>query len=395
MSLHVCFIEDKIEEGGTQIWVGEAARVFLGKGAEVTILTPDSGFNAKNGKEIDHKNFHLVTYDYEKDGEDPNQAIWTEALRPCDVAVATIVYPRIYDREKKEDNSTGFHVVSFAAKCIKEAELKTVLCPKTGTFVPWFNPQWYKPEGIRSRCITITAYTKKSIVEEFKIPEEHIEVLYQGTDIKRFTSSPENKAEGLKRYQAPADSWPVFVHIGTYDKRKNQDIILQAVDIVRKDYPKMFLHLVGKGETEEAMKKMAFDLRLDSHVKFQPFTKEPNFVFEAADAVLLASSVEGLPNVLLEGYAMEKAAVSTIVGGTPEIVVEDKTGFLCQPRDVEGLAEAMKKLCAAGPEECIKMGKAGREHILGKMDKATQFDAYLKFFANLKGGEAAACCCIG
>jgi len=395
MSLHVCFIEDKIEEGGTQIWVGEAARVFLGKGAEVTILTPDSGFNAKNGKEIDHKNFHLVTYDYEKDGEDPNQAIWTEALRPCDVAVATIVYPRIYDREKKEDNSTGFHVVSFAAKCIKEAELKTVLCPKTGTFVPWFNPQWYKPEGIRSRCITITAYTKKSIVEEFKIPEEHIEVLYQGTDIKRFTSSPENKAEGLKRYQAPADSWPVFVHIGTYDKRKNQDIILQAVDIVRKEYPKMFLHLVGKGDTEEAMKKMAFDLRLDSHVKFQPFTKEPNFVFEAADAVLLASSVEGLPNVLLEGYAMEKAAVSTIVGGTPEIVVEDKTGFLCQPRDVEGLAEAMKKLCAAGPEECIKMGKAGREHILGKMDKATQFDAYLKFFANLKGGEAAACCCIG
>jgi len=385
MSLHVCFIEDKIEEGGTQIWVGEAARVFLGKGHEVTILTPDQGFNAKDGKDIEHEKFHLVTYDYEKDGEDPNQAIWTEALRPCDVAVATIVYPRIYDREKKQENSTGFHVIPFAAKCISEAGLKTVLCPKTGTFVPWFNPAWYKPEGIKSRCITITAFTKKSIVEEFKIPDEHIEVLYQGTDIKKFTSTPEKKAEGLKRYAAPPESWPVFVHIGTYDKRKNQDIILQAVDIVRKEYPKMFLHLVGKGETEEAMKKMAEDMDLGSHVCFQPFTKEPNYVFEAADAVLLASSVEGLPNVLLEGFAMEKVCVSTIVGGTPEIVVEGETGFLCQPRDVEGLAEAMKKLCAAGPEECTKMGKAGREYILGKMDKATQFDAYLNFFTSLKG----------
>merc|ERR1719362_2628255 len=85
---------------------------------------------------------------------------------------------------------------------------------------------------------------------------------------------------------------------------------------------------------------------------------------------------------------MEKVCVSTIVGGTPEIVVEGETGFLCPPRDVEGLAEAMKKLCAAGPEECTKMGKAGREYILGKMDKATQFDAYLNFFTSLKGERA-------
>lgn len=39
-SRHVCFLEDTKLEGGTQIWVAEAARWFLGQGWKVTIVTP-------------------------------------------------------------------------------------------------------------------------------------------------------------------------------------------------------------------------------------------------------------------------------------------------------------------------------------------------------------------
>ena len=58
--LHVCFLEDTKLEGGTQIWVAEAARWFLGQGWKVTIVTPAGGFNAEDAAKID--GVRLVTY---------------------------------------------------------------------------------------------------------------------------------------------------------------------------------------------------------------------------------------------------------------------------------------------------------------------------------------------
>ena len=50
--MHVCFLEDTKLEGGTQIWVAEAARWFIAKGATVTIVTP-RGWLQRAGRQED------------------------------------------------------------------------------------------------------------------------------------------------------------------------------------------------------------------------------------------------------------------------------------------------------------------------------------------------------
>jgi hypothetical protein len=91
---HVCFLEDTKLEGGTQIWVAEAARWFLAQGWAVTICTPAGGFNAADAAGA--PDVRLVTYDYEgvEAMDDAAVALWAEAFAPCDVVVMTVHPPR-------------------------------------------------------------------------------------------------------------------------------------------------------------------------------------------------------------------------------------------------------------------------------------------------------------
>jgi glycosyltransferase involved in cell wall biosynthesis len=67
-----------------------------------------------------------------------------------------------------------------------------------------------------------------------------------------------------------------------------------------------------------------------------------------ADAMLLCSRVEGLPNVLIEAQAFGCPVVATDAGGTKETMIPDETGFLCPVGDVAGLSDAILRLLIDG-----------------------------------------------
>lgn len=84
-------------------------------------------------------------------------------------------------------------------------------------------------------------------------------------------------------------------------------------------------------------------------------------ILAASDIVVLASRFgEGCPNAVLEAMASGKAVVATRTGGTPEVVVDGKTGILIPPEDVDALAAALRTL-AGDPAKRLAMGAAGRE----------------------------------
>ena len=69
---------------------------------------------------------------------------------------------------------------------LHSATLSTHLIPKTGTIVPDYQRAFYLPdERIRSSVIAITDFTRKYLVEAYKIPENKVALIYQGTDSQK------------------------------------------------------------------------------------------------------------------------------------------------------------------------------------------------------------------
>ena len=279
--MHIGFIEDTDLHGGTQIWVTEAAEDFTGKGHDVTILTSKSGWVGQICKNTAAR---VVSYDYDAvtAEDDENIAIWSDALKDCDVAICTVHPPR-----------GSFHCSVFAAKCIKQNALKTILVPKTGTIVPEYKRQFYQPDDdINCRVIAITDFTRKALIETYSIDSGKVDLIYQGTEVELFTPCRQRKAEAKKRYPLPDGAWPVLGSVGSFEHRKGQVVLLDALGrIVADQFPNAHLIMVGDGPDEEMLKEKTRQMRLENNVTFFPFTREPVYIFEVLDILTCAEII--------------------------------------------------------------------------------------------------------
>jgi glycosyltransferase involved in cell wall biosynthesis len=373
--MHIGFIEDTHLHGGTQIWVSEATRVFINKGEDVTVIAP---LNSWVANECSKAGARIIEYEWDKvvSKSDEFKKIWIEGLRNCDVAVCTVHPPR-----------NGFHCAVFGAECIKQAELDTVLIPKTGTIVPEYLREFYIPDdSINVRVISITDFTRRYLIDNYKIPSENVELIYQGTEVDRFSSSEDNKAEAFRRYPLCSTASPVLGSVGSFEERKGQSILLEAVaKLAAGSIPNIHLMLVGDGPDEKMLKAKVKTMNLEKNVTFFPFTNEPNYIFERIDILVLPSLYkEGLPNVLLEAMSMGLPVIASKLAGVPEIVFDGETGWMIKPGDQNELIDAIVKL-SSDKNNYLRMGKNARKLMEEKFDKRVQFNEFLKFFHKITG----------
>lgn len=373
--MRIGFIEDTHLRGGTQIWVTEATEAFIARGENVTVIAPTDSYVATR---CEKAGASVFGYDWDDIPANPQayRESWTNGLKTMDVAVCTVHPPR-----------DGFHCSVFAGECIRNAGLDTVLIPKTGTIVPEYLREFYMPDdSINIHVISITKFTMKYLLEDYRIPESQVSLIYQGTDVDRFTSTEESRAEAYRRYPLTNNAAPVLASAGSFEKRKGQVVLLEAVTrLAAGPLPDIHLMLVGEGPDEAMLKEKIKTMDLEKNVTIFPFTDEPNYIFERIDILTLPSLYkEGLPNVLLEAMSMGLPVVSSKIAGIPEIVFNDKTGYLVEPNDVDQLCDAITTLWS-DRVACRRMGTEARALMATSFDKKKQFEEFRRFFHQVAG----------
>ena len=361
--MQICFIEDTPLHGGTQIWVAEAIRYALAQGENVTLLAPENSWIVE---QMRNTKAQIASYSW----DDVEEKIWIDTLKNCDIALCTVHPPR-----------GDFHCVPFAAKVIHDANLETVLIPKTGTIVPDYKREFYQPnENIRSAVIAIAKFTQRYLIEHYKISAEKVHLIYQGVDLSRFSSSPETQAEAQKCYPLPDNAAPILGCIGSFEERKGQALLLKALSLAKKTLPHIHLLLVGDGVDEDKLRKLVKELGLEQNVSFYPFTTQPELLFERVDMVILPSiAKEGLPNVLLESMSMGTPVIAPDLGGIPEVIIDGETGILLPVSDAILLRNAILHLWQ-NPAIRQKMSINALRFVQNNFDKKNQFARFLKFF---------------
>ncbi len=206
----------------------------------------------------------------------------------------------------------------------------------------------------KSDAVTaVSEFLRRETVREFRI-ERPIEVIHNFVDTELFRP----KASCAARTRLSPNGEKVLMHISNFRKVKNLPVLLQVFNDVQKHIPAR-LALVGDGPERESVERQAEDMGIIDRVDFlgdQEFVAE---LLPAADVFLLPSQHESFGLAALEAMACGVPVVGSRIGGLPEVIIHEETGYLCDPNDVACMSAIVLGLLR-DEDLRLKIGRAAR-----------------------------------
>lgn len=235
-----------------------------------------------------------------------------------------------------------FYPDGVAATWLGERVGKPVVITARGTdvnLIPQY--RWPKRQILRASSraaamITVSQALKDALID-LGVEERKISVLANGVDLNKFYP-----CDGTATRESFHGGKIVWLSVGHLIDRKGHDIAIKAA--ARE--PDVTLIIIGDGPEELALRRLAADLGASSRVRFLghvDHSELPKY-YSAADALVLASSREGMPNVVLEAIACGTPVIATAVWGTPEVIASPIAGELMGERTAQAMQAAWKRL---------------------------------------------------
>lgn len=195
----------------------------------------------------------------------------------------------------------------------------------------------------RAAAIATVSDALKRKLEALGVNLDKITVLRNGVDLESFR--PQERATVRAKLGVVGQVW---LAVGHLVELKGVHVTLAALAQV----PDVTLLIAGDGPEKSALQRQANRLGISGRVRFLGVIAHEELCdyYNAADALVLASSREGMPNVILEALACGTPVVATAVGGIPELITSSEAGELMRERTADALVEAWKRLQARQPD---------------------------------------------
>jgi glycosyltransferase involved in cell wall biosynthesis len=203
---------------------------------------------------------------------------------------------------------------------------------------------WLQWAGRRARASIGVSAALVQRMRDLAFDPARLHVMRNGVDLDRFRPQ-----DGMAlRQRLGLGTGPVLLTVGNLHEHKGQRLVLDALARLHADCPGMRLVIVGEGPDRSWLQARADALGVADAVQFAgtvPNTELSHW-YSAADVLLLASSREGWPNVLLEAMACGTPVAASDVGGVREIVQQPVAGRVVAVRSAEAFAAAVRDLLA-------------------------------------------------
>lgn len=216
------------------------------------------------------------------------------------------------------------------------------------------------PAADLTTMISHAAQTRYDLIGA--VPRRKTKVIHPGVDMSHFKPDPILR-ETTRRALGISESQFVWLAAGRLERVKNYPAMFTAFRALHDVSPHAHLLIAGTGTLEAELRGLAVRLGVAGSIRFLGFRGDMNALMNAADAYVLSSVHEGLPNVLIEAGACGLPIVATSAGGAIEAVVPDQTAWLVPVHAGPALRDAMCAVMRLSPSQRTEVAAASRRFV--------------------------------
>ncbi len=184
------------------------------------------------------------------------------------------------------------------------------------------------------KIISVSEFTKKKLFEK-GADKKNISVIPNGINREEFS------------FDCKKEKLPVICFIGRLVQTKKADVLINAISILKKDFPGIKCKIIGQGKEKQKLERLANSLGLKDNVEFLGFvkdSKEVKKILKSSTIFCLPSVAEGFGIVILEAMASGTPYVCSDIEVLREITENGKGGLIFRKNDSNDLAKKMATL---------------------------------------------------
>ena len=188
-----------------------------------------------------------------------------------------------------------------------------------------------------------------------------------------------------ERIEKESEENSILVHIGGFTFEKNHSELIEIFSAIHKQFPHLKLWLIGEGPLKKEIESKVQSLGLQNGVVFKGTLTEPFESVPSNSIFVLPSKIEGLPAVILEAFAHQIPVIAYGVGGIPEVLISEQTGWCIDSGDSVAFQEAILEVLNTPLNEIERITNNAKALVL----KGYQVDQIAKEFEMFYGSVIA------
>jgi len=204
--------------------------------------------------------------------------------------------------------------------------------------------------------VTETDYAARFLCEQFPRRSDRVHRIYNGLDLTEF---------GRADFSSTP---PLIIAVGRLIPKKGFSDLIRSCALLAERGKSFRCEIIGEGPLGEALRRQIDDMHLQNNVELigaKPQTQLRGRL-AAANVFVLPSvmdpdgGMDNLPTVIMEAMATGLPVVSTNIGGIPEMIIDNETGFLVEPGDTAAMADAIETVINDS-SSAARLGQSGYE----------------------------------
>ncbi len=237
--------------------------------------------------------------------------------------------------------------------------------------------------------IILSNGTMKSLIKSIhNLEEEKLDIINRGILLDDYEIK-ESKEELRRKLNIEENSF-ILLSVGNHVKRKGFDLVIKAIDKILKGDPSIPIkyYLIGSGNYTQKLKEITRELKLNKFIEFlgEIDDNERNRYYKSSDVFLMPSistnkTIEGFGITFIEANYFKLPVIGASTGGITEAIIDEKTGLLTKPNNIDDLIEKILILYNQ-PEIRKEMGNNGFNRVIENYNWDKIYNEYINVFKN-------------